>query len=101
MELTPWWVVTTLKYNKSTIDNAIYINVLYGGTMYYTTVSNGDVIKTANNETSFTEPRRFFEEDFEMKVQEVSVPKYLNFRICQFNIGFIIYQTDKTMELVN
>ena len=36
-----------------------------------------------------------------MKVQEVSVLKYLNFRICQSPLGFIIDQIDHIMELVN
>ena len=40
-----------------------------------------DVINNNNNEKSFTKPRRIYEEYFEIKFQEVSVPKYLNFRI--------------------
>ena len=36
-----------------------------------------------------------------MKVQEGSVLKYLNFRICQSPLGFSIDQTDHTTELVN
>ena len=36
-----------------------------------------------------------------MKVQEGSVLKYLNCRICQYPPGFIIDQTDHIMELVN
>ena len=36
-----------------------------------------------------------------MKVQKVSVLKYLNFRIFQSPLGLIIYQTDHITELVN
>ena len=36
-----------------------------------------------------------------MKVQEGSVLKYLNFRICQSPLGFSVYQTGHIMELVN
>ena len=35
-----------------------------------------------------------------MKLQEGSVLKYLIFRICQYPLGFITYQTDHIMELV-
>ena len=47
-------VVTVIKYNNITIDRAIYIKVLSGGTVHYITVSNDDVINTNNNETVFT-----------------------------------------------
>ena len=36
-----------------------------------------------------------------MKVQGISVLKYLHFRICQSPLGFSVYQTDHIMELVN
>ena len=36
-----------------------------------------------------------------MKVQEISVLKYLNFRIFQSPLGFSVDQTDHIMELVN
>ena len=36
-----------------------------------------------------------------MKIQEGSVFKYLNFRICQSPLDSSIYQTDHVMELVN
>ena len=36
-----------------------------------------------------------------MKVQEGSVLKYLNFRICQYPLGFSIDQKYHIMELVN
>ena len=36
-----------------------------------------------------------------MKVQEGSVLKYLNFRICHSPLGFSIDQTDHIMKLVN
>ena len=72
-------VVTILKYKKRTIYYAIYIKVLYDGTVSYITVSTDYILNTNNNETAFPELRRVFEEHFEMKVQEVSVLKYLNF----------------------
>ena len=70
---------TTLKYNKSKIDHAIFIKVISDVTVSYLTVSNDDVINTTNNETEFTELTRVYEEYFEIKVQEGSVFKYLNF----------------------
>ena len=36
-----------------------------------------------------------------MKVQEVSILKYLNFRIFQSPLGLSVDQTDKIMELLN
>ena len=36
-----------------------------------------------------------------MKVQELSIIKYLNLRIFQSPLGFIVDQTDHIMELVN
>ena len=74
-------VVTILKYKKRTIDHAIYINVFNDGTVSYLTVSTDDVLNTTNNENAFPELTRVFKEHFEMKVQEGSVLKCLNFRI--------------------
>ena len=65
------------------------------------TVSTADVINTTNNETEFQELTRVIKEKFEMKGQEGSVLKYLNFRVLQSPLGFIIDQTDHIMELVN
>ena len=65
------------------------------------TFSNYDILSTTNNETSFTELRIFVEEAFEIKFQEGSVLKYLNFRICQSPLGFSVDQTDTIMKLVN
>ena len=62
-------VVTIIKYNKSTSYHDIYIKVLPDGTVSYHTVSTDDVLNTTNNETSFTELKRVFEENFDMKVQ--------------------------------
>ena len=59
------------------------------------------IFNTTNNETAFPELRRVFEEDFQIKVQEVSVLKYLNFRIFQYPIDFSFDHTDKIMELVH
>ena len=66
-------MVTILKYKKTTIDNAIYIKVLYDCTVYYLTVSTDDVLNTTNNKTAFTEIIRGSEEAFMIKVQEVFV----------------------------
>ena len=94
-------VVTIIKYKKSAIDHAIYIKVLSYGTLSYLTVSIDDIINTNNNETSFPELTRVFEEHFEMKFQEISVLKYLNFLILQYPLGFSVDQTDHIMKLVN
>ena len=94
-------VVKIIKYKKSTIDNAIYINFFADGTMSYLTIPTGDVINTTNNQNAFPKLARLFKEHFEMKLQEVTVLKYLNFRICQYPLGLSIDQTDHIMELVN
>ena len=60
-----------------------------------------DFLNTTNNETEFPEITRVFKENFEMKLQEGSVLKYLNFRIFQSPVSFSVYQTDNIMELVN
>ena len=69
--------------------------------MSYPKVSNDDGLNTTNNETEFQELTRVIKEKFEMKGQEGSVLKYLNFRVLQSPLGFIIDQTDHIMELVN
>ena len=94
-------VVTILKYKKRTIDHAIYIKVFAYGTVSYLTVSTYDVLNTTTNENKFPEQTRVFKEQFKMKVQKVSVFKYLKFRICQSPFGFSIDQIDHIMELVN
>ena len=94
-------VVKIIEYKNSTIDHAIYIKVFDDGTVSYLTVSTDDVFKTTNNKNVFPELTRVFRENFEMKVQEVSVLNYLNFRIFQSPLGFSIDQTDHIMELVN
>ena len=94
-------LVAILKYKRSTIDHDIYIKFFTDGTVSYLTVSTDDVINTTNNENAFPELTRVFKENFEMKVQEGSVIKYLNFRIFQSPLGFSIDQTDHIMELVN
>ena len=94
-------VVTIIEYKKITIDHAIYIKVFDDGAVSYLTVSTGDVLNTTNNENAFPELTRVFREHFEMKVQEGSVLKYLNFRVFQSPLGFSIDQTDHIMELVN
>ena len=94
-------VVTIIEYKKSTIDHDIYIKVFDDGTVSYPTVSTDDVLNTNNNENAFHELTRVFKEHFEMKVQEGSILKYLNFWICQSPLGFSSDQTDHIMELLN
>ena len=93
-------MVTILKYKKNTIDHAIYTKVISDGTVSYLKVSTDDVLKTTNNETAFPELTRVFKEHFEIKVQEGSVPKYLNILIFQSPLGFSVDYTDNIMELV-
>ena len=94
-------VVTNIKYNKITIVHDIYIKVFTDGTVSYLIVYTDDVLNATNNETAFTELKEVFEEDFEIKVQEGSVLKYLNLRIIQSRLGFSVDQTDQLTELVN
>ena len=61
-------MVTSIKYNKRTIDHAIYIKVFSDGTVSYITVYTDDVLNTTNNNTEFHELTRVFEEHFEMNV---------------------------------
>ena len=63
-------VVTILKYKKSTIYRAIYIKFFYYVTVSYITVSTDGVISLANNVIEFIELGIFFEEYFDIKVQE-------------------------------
>ena len=94
-------MVTIIKYKKITIDHAIYTNLFYDETVYYLTVSTNDVINTTNNKIEFTEIIIFFEEYFEIKVQEGSILKYINLQICQYRLGFSVDQTDNITEIVN
>ena len=90
-------MVTIMKYKKRKIYHTIYIKVFSDRTVSYLTFSPDDVTKTTNNETEFTELRRFFEENYQIRVQEISVLKCKNFRICQSPLGFSIYHTYKIM----
>ena len=74
-------VVTILRYNNSTLYHDIYIKVFTGVTVSYLTVYTDDVINNTTNDTAFPELTRVFKEHFDMKSQEGSVLKYLNFRI--------------------
>ena len=94
-------VVTILKNNKGTIYHAIYIKLLSDGTIYYFIVSNDDVLNTTNNNKTFPELRRGFEKHFDIKFQEISVHKYMDFWVCQYPLGFSIYKAYQIMELVN
>ena len=69
--------------------------------MLHLKVSTDDVINTTNNETSFPELRRFFEEAFKIKFQEGYVLKYLNLRILQSPLDLSVDQNINIMELVN
>ena len=53
-----------MKYKKRKIHHTIYIKVFSDRTVSYLTFSPDDVTKTTNNETDFTELRRFFEENY-------------------------------------
>ena len=90
-----------MKYKKITVNNAIYINIFYDGTVSYLTVSTGDVLDIINNDTDFSGLKNVFEEKFETKVQEGYVLKYLKFKICQSPLGLSINQTDHIMKIVN
>ena len=94
-------MVKILKYKKITTEHDIYIKVFTDGTVSYLTVSTDYFINTNNNETAFPKPRIFFKEQFEIKVQEGSVLKYLNFWLCQYPLSLSINQTDHIKELVN
>ena len=67
--------------------------------MSYLAVSIGDVLNTTNSETDFLR-KQILKEHFEIKVQEGSVLKYLNFRFFQSFLGFRVDHTDHIMELL-
>ena len=69
-------------------------------TVFYLTVYNDDGLNNSKNKISFTELRKMFEESFEIKVQEGSVLKYLNFWTARSPIGLNIDKTDHIMEPV-
>ena len=66
-------MVTITKYKKIKIDHAIYIKFFSDTTVYCIAVSTDDFLNTNNNETKSPELRIFFEEHFDIKVQEGSV----------------------------
>ena len=90
-----------LKYNKITIEYAIYIKVFTDVRVFYLIIYTDDIINTINNDTAFPELTRFLKEFFEMKVQEGSVLKYLNFQVSQSPLGFSVDQTDHIIELLS
>ena len=94
-------VVTILKYQKITDYNAIHIKLFSDGTLSYLTASTDNVPNTDNNYKAFPELTIFFKGRFEMKSQEGSVLKHLNFRIHQSPLDFSVDQIDHIMELVN
>ena len=74
-------MVTILKFNKSKIDHVIYIKEFSKKIVYYLTVCTDDVLDNKKSIPEFTELTQVFEKCFEIKIQEVSVLKYLNFII--------------------
>ena len=72
------------------------IKLFYDETVLYLMVSTDDVPNTTNNKTPFHELIRFFEEYFDIEIQEGYVPKYSNVRIFQHPLGFSIYQSDQS-----
>ena len=96
-------MVTILKYNKITTDYDIYIRLFSDVTVSYLTVYTDNVIHINNNsnDTAFLEIRKVFEESFDIKFQEVYVPKYLDFLIDKSPLGFIIDNNDHTMDMMN
>ena len=94
-------MVAVLKSNKNTIYHDIYIKVFSDVTVSYIIFSTDDVLNPSNNEISFTELPRVFQEIFHIQVQEGYVLTHLNFRLYQSALGFSVDQTDQIMELVN
>ena len=52
------------------MDHAIFIKLFTDGAVSCLTVSTDDVLNTTTNKMEFPELTRFFEEQFEIKVQE-------------------------------
>ena len=97
-------LVTILKYKNITIDHDIYIKVFTYVTVSCIIVSTYDVLNTTNNETAFPELTSVFKEHFDMKVQYISVLKYLKFRICQSPLGinrFYIFSNHDISNISN
>ena len=65
------------------------------------TVSTDDEINITNNDSSFGEIKKYFEEAFDIKIQVGYVIEYINLCIDQYPLGFNIYQTDHIMNLFN
>ena len=64
-------VVTIIKYNKITMYHSIYIKVLSGVTVSYSTFSDYDIMNTKYEEIAFPKLRKVFKEEFD-------ILKYLN-----------------------
>ena len=60
-------VVKIMRYNKITIDHAIYIKVFSDVTVSYITVSTDYFLNTTNNETVFPELRRVLKKHLRLK----------------------------------
>ena len=87
-------VVKILKNKKSTIDNNIYIKVFSDVNVSYLKVSTDDDLNT----TKMKWTKHFSEEASEIKVQEGSVLRYINFQFCQYHIWFSLYQNDEVND---
>ena len=59
------------KYKKIITDNAIYIKLFFDVSVSYLTVSIDDVLNNNNNETVFTEFRRFLKKLLRLKCNKV------------------------------
>ena len=55
MESTPSFSGKFLKYKKITIDNVIYIKVLFDGTVSHSTVYTDNFLNATNNGLAFPE----------------------------------------------
>ena len=71
------------------------------GTVSYLKVYIFGVTSTNNNDTYFPELTIVSEAQFEMKVQERYVLKYIYLLIFQSPLGFSVDSTDSIMEIVN
>ena len=94
-------VFTVMTYTKITVFIVRKFAVFYDGTISYLTVYTGDVLNNNNNELYCSIIIKLFQETFQIKIQELSVLKYLNFWIFQSPSGFIVDYTIHIIDLVN
>ena len=72
-------VVTILKYNKITIDHAIYIKVLSDWTLSCLTVSSGGVLNATDNDTAIPEIIKVFGKRLRLKYNKYMYLSTLTF----------------------